>query len=281
MDPQETSTATPAATPAENAQQAAPAPEQPAAAPSQEAPVAPSAPPGPQGAAVMPEGDIDRRNILPILIIILVLVAVASGIFWWMGMQKKNVVMEDPIPTQPSQPEEEMVIPPSRSILSLAETNKIISALKNQDLDLFADFVSPTKGVRVSRDSYIDLGTDVVLTQSLIRNANANRALWMWGYSDGKGDPIQDSIYNYITNRIYNHDYINADEILTNELPNRSTNTDFNIKQVYPDADIVEYHFESTMDEHNPISWSSLYLVLENAGGQYYLIGIVNGNWTI
>ncbi|PCI30069.1 hypothetical protein COB55_00740 [Candidatus Wolfebacteria bacterium] len=263
--------------------------EQPVAPVAPVTPVEPAAPPATAAPIVapgtIPEGDINHKNILPVLITIAVLIAIASGIFWWMA--KDSNLPEKQI-SSPSSPvvKETPVTPVSHTVLSLSETNKIVSALSNSDLDLFADFVSPARGVRISRDTSVNKTKDVILNQSQIKNAKANKTIWLWGYTDGKGDPIQDTIQNYLTVTVPNRDYINADEIRINEprsvSPESTDNRYEHISSAYPDSDIVEYHFtDSETGDSNGFGWSSLYLILENVGDRYYLIGIVNGNWSI
>lgn len=283
QQPQNQAAPAPEAAPAPAAPAAQPAPEAPPAAPA--APAA--APASPIVPGTLPKEDINHKNIVPVMVTIVILIAIASGIFWWMAqgdapIEEEEVVappvVEEPVPT----------LPASHMVLSLSETNKIVSALQNKDLDLLADFVSPVRGVRISRDTTVNKTQDVILNQSQIRNANANRTLWLWGYTDGKGDPVQDTIHHYLTVVVPNRDYINADEIRINEprqYPVSSGLTDArynHISSAYPDADIVEYHFpDSEEGGSNGFGWSSLYLILENVGDRYYLIGIVNGYWTI
>ena len=58
-------------------------------------------------------------------------------------------------------------------------------------------------------------------------------------------------------------------------------NTINNIIEVYPEAVVVEYHFEGFDPQYAGMDWRSLRLVFEESGGTWYLVGIVHDEWTI
>jgi formylglycine-generating enzyme required for sulfatase activity len=53
-----------------------------------------------------------------------------------------------------------------------------------------------------------------------------------------------------------------------------------NIREVYPDALVVEYHFDGIEPQYGGLDWRSLRLVLEEQDGVWYLVGIVHSEWT-
>lgn len=54
-----------------------------------------------------------------------------------------------------------------------------------------------------------------------------------------------------------------------------------NMSTAYPNGSFVEYHFTGFDSQYAGIDWASLTLVFEENGGDWYLVGIVHGQWTI
>ena len=73
--------------------------------------------------------------------------------------------------------------------------------------------------------------------------------------------------------------YENADKITYNNPQNTGNSIDNNLK-VYGKCISVDYHFEGT-EENNGMDWKTLRLVFKKYNGKYYLIGIINNEWTI
>jgi len=51
--------------------------------------------------------------------------------------------------------------------------------------------------------------------------------------------------------------------------------------EVYPGTIIVEYHFPGEDRELQGLDWKSLSLAFERYENEWYLVGIIHGQWTI
>lgn len=170
-----------------------------------------------------------------------------------------------------------------------AETvsNSLISAslsamelINLKDYSALASWIHPTKGVRFSPYSYVNLETDVAIqADEFLEIANGSESL-IWGVFDGIGDPIDLSFDDYYNRFVYDVDFLNPEMIGINSLIGKG-NTLVNITDVYPDSEFVEFHFSSIDPQYDGIDWRSLILIMEEVDGDWKLIGIVHNEWTI
>lgn len=111
----------------------------------------------------------------------------------------------------------------------------------------------------------------------------------VWGIQDGSGDPISLSTRSYFSQYIADFPYhTNA---ATATLIN--SNSDFlsqgnlinNLLSSFPQPTyrIVEYHQPGTDPTYGGMDWTSLMVILKDAGGgtQWTLVGLAHGSWTI
>lgn len=101
----------------------------------------------------------------------------------------------------------------------------------------------------------------------------------LWGAYDGTGEPILLTTMEYFKKFVYDKDFANASQISYNALLG-SGNTLENQFQVYSDSIIVEYYLPGD-PKYEGIDWSSLRLVFNNYGNDWYLIGVIHNEWTI
>ena len=78
---------------------------------------------------------------------------------------------------------------------------------------------------------------------------------------------------------MYDYDFIKAEQIGINSVV-RSGNSLENVKDVFPDAEFVEFHFPGS-EEYGQIDWESLKLVFEDYNGKRKLIAIIHSQWTV
>jgi len=167
-------------------------------------------------------------------------------------------------------------VTPEEAVRALAA--EVLSALEQADQDALADLVHPTKGVRFSPYSYVQIGEDLVFTADELRNLDPDEVR-TWGNYDGSGMPIELSFREYLHKFAYRPQYKETDQISFNE-PIGSGNTINNVSEAYPDGVFVEYHHPGT-EEYSGMDWYSLRLVFEQMDGKWYLVGVVNDQWTI
>ena len=158
--------------------------------------------------------------------------------------------------------------------------DKIVSLLKDKDIENLSYFVHPEKGVRFSPYSNIDKDNDIVFSKDEIVTAFYDDKKYLWGSFDGTGDPIKLTFEEYYNRFVFDADYTMADEVDFNQLIGMG-NTIVNIDEVYPNGSFVEYYISSQNPQYNGLDWRSLRLIFERDNKIWYLVGIAHGEWTI
>lgn len=104
----------------------------------------------------------------------------------------------------------------------------------------------------------------------------------IWGYTDGKGDPIDLTTKDFLAKFIVTHDYRLAPEIAINKELGGGTNS---ISQIMKDAGenrtVVAYYFKGFDQKYGGMDWTTMYLVFDKEGNEYKLRAIAKDNWTI
>ncbi len=156
-------------------------------------------------------------------------------------------------------------------------------ALKSRNVASLSRLVHPRKGLRFSPYHSVNLekGGDLVFSRSQVKGLMANRKRYHWGDEDGSGDPIRLTFAAYLRKYVYDHGYLRAKQITYNSDHLSSGNLINNIRESYPSAIIVEYHFPGFQEKYGGMDWKSLWLVFEKQGSEWYLVGIAHGEWTI
>lgn len=175
-------------------------------------------------------------------------------------------------------------IPPAEAERVIAaRARQALAALKAGDMRRFAAFVHPQKGVRFSPYASVLPDEDRVLKRNQLAQiwASSKRYNWGGGGYDGSGDPIRLTLRKYHQRFIFDHDFTRAKNIAYNPANMSHGNTPNNISAIYPNSIAVEYHFPGFKAKFDGMDWSSLWLVFEKTGGQWYLVGIVHDEWTI
>jgi hypothetical protein len=162
----------------------------------------------------------------------------------------------------------------------IIKSQEILYLIKDKDMGKLSTYIHPTKGVRFSPYAYVDINKYLVFTSSQVPELFQNTQVYHWGAYDGSGEPIQLSFKDYYEKFIYDVDFANA-EIIGNNKPIGQGNTINNIKEAYPDAVFVEYHFPGFNPAYEGMDWRSLRLVFEKVNNTFYLVGIVHDEWTI
>lgn len=155
----------------------------------------------------------------------------------------------------------------------------VLLAIKNNDLLILSTFVW-TQGLRFSPYTYINTGSDIILSTEEIYNWLAMSNIRnRWAY-DGTGFPIELWIGQYFEKFVNNADYANAPEIIYNQVSERGNNMN-NIAEVYEGKQRVEFYFPWFDPEFVGLDWKSLTLVFDQVDGNWELVGIIHNQWTI
>lgn len=180
-------------------------------------------------------------------------------------------------PTQTSKPSP---IEPTKVTLSVEEAAKeVVNLLKDKNFEELSNFVHPTKGIRFSPYTYVNLEKDLVFKKEEIKNLNLDPKKYTWGAYDGSGFPINLTFSEYYKKFIYDKDFALTKQISVNRRVGQG-NTINNIPEAYPKASYVEFYVPGS-SEMEGMDWGSLRLVFEQVEGKWYLVGIVHNQWTI
>lgn len=151
-------------------------------------------------------------------------------------------------------------------------------ALKNLDMDSLSTFVHPKLGVRFSPYVYVR-DTDLVFSAEQVKDLTADKSKHLWGYADASGLPMNMTFKEYYDRYIYDEDFVNADEVSINERLGLGNMID-NSLDFYPGSQMVEYYFPGFDPKLQGMDWRSLVLVFQKEGDDWYLVGIIHGEWT-
>lgn len=87
-------------------------------------------------------------------------------------------------------------IPSTTQLLQSAA--QAAQALHDKDYEALSKMVHPDRGVTFTPYSTVDPKTDLTLTAQQIRELEQDTTRYTWGYEDGRGDPIQMTIPQYL-----------------------------------------------------------------------------------
>jgi hypothetical protein len=179
---------------------------------------------------------------------------------------------------------ETLRLPPKQAEQTIAgRARQVLLFLKSRNVARLSALVHPRKGLRFSPYHSVNLvkGGDRVFTRSQVKSLLADKKRYLWGEEDGSGDPIRLTFAGYHRKFVYDHDYLRARDVTYNSDKLSSGNLINNIRESYPAAIIVEYHFPGFQEKYGGMDWTSLWLVFEKQGSEWYLVGLVHGEWTI
>jgi len=170
--------------------------------------------------------------------------------------------------------------------LSPAEAKRVIAAralavvraLRLKDMRRLSAFVHPDKGLRVSPYVYVQ-SSDRVFNRAQVGALSRDNRRYLWGDADGTGDPIRMTARQFVNRFIYDKDFLRAREVNYNTVKGRG-NTINNILDFYPRAIAVEYYLAGTNPRYDGMDWGALWLVFEQKGDTWYLVGLASDEWT-
>ncbi len=160
----------------------------------------------------------------------------------------------------------------------LAISKKTVTALKNKNLSALAKIVHPIKGLRFAPYCYLS-ESDLKFKRSEIPGLFADRRSFLWGEYDGTGDPIKMGFSSYYKKFVYGRNFSAVRGSIINGRQ-AGGNTVLNGAEVYPKGKFVSYHQPGT-EKYGGMDWSSLILVFEKSGRNWYLVAVVHDEWTI
>ena len=156
----------------------------------------------------------------------------------------------------------------------------VAEALKWKDYETLANFVHPERGVTFSPYSTVDLETDQNFTPDQIRVLEEDGTRYLWGYEDGRGEPIQMTIVHFLEEFIFSVDYTQATAVGVDQVV-MSGNSLENVQDAYPDCRFVDLCYPSLDPAYEGLDWCSLTMVFAPTQSWWYLVGLIHSQWTI
>src|SRR5262245_27648660 len=224
-----------------------------------------------------------RRGIFTALVVVIVAIA---AIWYLRQPSPSSESLPATVSTPVSPPAANVPAPPTALAVEPApntaahEAELVLRALRDRNMADLAGHVHPVKGLRFSPYIDIDPKRSVVLQAAELPKALDDPKPRRWGSEDGTGDPIVRSFANYFARFVYDRDFLAATQRRVNEFGGRS-NTKPNVRDVYPDATVIEVHVPGTKPGYGGLDWASLLLVFEQYEGRWYLVALVHDQWTI
>lgn len=223
-----------------------------------------------------------RRMLSAVMVVIVAITAV-----WYFRQLSRS---SDRRPATVSTPPPAPVAPAPAAPAALAvepapstapqEAELVLKALQTRNMAELAAHVHPVKGLRFSPYIHIDPKRSVVLQASELPKALDDPTPRRWGSEDGTGDPIVRSFASYYARFVYDRDFLSASQRRVNEFGGKST-TKPNVREMYPDATVIEAHVPGAKPEYAGLDWASLLLVFEQYESRWYLVALVHDQWTI
>lgn len=156
----------------------------------------------------------------------------------------------------------------------------VVQAMKQGDWDTLSSFVHPQQGVTFTPYSTVEPEMDLNFSAQQIKKLAKDESIYVWGFTDGKGDPIQMTMLDYFNRYVFNADYSQAPQIGIDRIQ-MTGNALENLTDVYTDCRFVDFCYPSIDPAYGGADWQSLRLVFQDQNDRWYLVGIVHGEWTI
>ncbi|SJM36692.1 hypothetical protein A1019T_00655 [Psychrobacter pasteurii] len=168
----------------------------------------------------------------------------------------------------------------SKQTQILQQAKQIQGYLATDNYQALTPHIHPTKGVRFSMYAYVQQETDKVFSREQFATyLQQSRIKFTWGTKDGVGDLYITTLPDFLNSWVAAEQY-DFKGATFNKFQG-SSNSLNNLKEVYPNADFVEFYHSGKNPEYAGMDWRSMRLVFEEYQGKYYLVAIVNDQWTV
>lgn len=154
----------------------------------------------------------------------------------------------------------------------------LISMIKLKNYNQISEFIHPEKGVSFSMYAFTDPTTVKNFSKSEFEKYVNTNIKFTWGNHDGTGEPLVLSVKDYFEKWVYKRDF-SWSKYSFNEFQG-SGNSLNNLQKVYPHSDFTENYIAGS-EKYGGMDWNSLRFVFEKFEGKYYLIAIINDQWTV
>lgn len=156
--------------------------------------------------------------------------------------------------------------------------DEVLQALKAKDYKAFASFIHPEKGVSFSMYAFVDPKADKNFSKADFEKYQPTKTLFTWGAKDGSGDPYKATINDYLGKWVFSKDFTTG-QYSANKFIGGGNSLN-NLQKIYPKSDFTENYIKGT-EKNGEMDWKTVRFVFEEFQGKYYLIAVVNDQWTI
>lgn len=190
-------------------------------------------------------------------------------------LKKDSIIQKDSLKTANSSLESGTV---NKEETLKTLNNEILSTLKMKDYVKFTNYIHPEKGVRFSMYAYVNPKKDKNFTKEEFKKYVTTDIKFTWGDQDGTGDPLVLSIKDYLRDWVFRKDFSKG-EFQLNSFKGTGNSLN-NLKEIYPKLSFTENYLPGS-EEYAEMDWNSLRFVFEELYGTYYLVAVINDQWTI
>jgi hypothetical protein len=155
--------------------------------------------------------------------------------------------------------------------------NEILASLKSKDYDRFSEFIHPQKGIRFSMYAYVQPEKNKHFTREEFIKYIPMRTRFTWGEKDGTGDLLIISLKDYLEKWVFKRDFTKS-EFYLNEFKGTGNSLN-NLKKIYPNLNFTE-NFIPGSEKYGGMDWNALRFVFEEFQGEYYIVAVINDEWT-
>lgn len=155
--------------------------------------------------------------------------------------------------------------------------DEILSTLKSKDYVKLSNSIHPEKGIRFSMYGYIQPKRDKLLTKEEFIKYIPTNIKFTWAEKDGTGDKLVLSLKDYLNTWVYVKDFTKSD--YSENSIKAVGNSINNMKDIYPNSTFTENYLDGS-EEYGGMDWNSLRFVFEELNGIYYLVAVINDQWT-
>lgn len=155
------------------------------------------------------------------------------------------------------------------------QANEVLRLLADQNMEALANHVHPEKGLLFAPYVYVKPNA-ITFSQDEIAGLLEDTKVYNWGSQAASGKPIELRPNKYFDKYVNASAFTKADEVNLNKQTKLGITLN-NIREVFPNAQTVEFYHEGTKEELN---WGSLTLVFEDVDGSRKLVALVHNEWT-
>lgn len=153
---------------------------------------------------------------------------------------------------------------------------EIINILSAKDYAKLETMVS-SAGLSINNNPSLDL-TKHHVSKEKVSEISYDSATTLWGYKDGRGDPINVTTQAFIEQYVFSKNFLMTDNINVNQIKDGGTSNTNTLLQDISGRNFVAFYYQGD-PQYPGMTWRTLYLVFDMENGSYALRGITTNQW--